>query len=402
MGNKVMNETASEGRLSLGVLDELVSDVCQELFASLRRSEQRVIGERYVRGLISVSGRKTMRSIAEGFGGGPEQQKIQHFISSSTWNWMSVRRALFEYLATVEPPEALVVRRMIVPKSGNHTVGVERMYVRGLGRTVNSQQAFGAWHVDSSRSVPVNWKLHLPQSWLTDTTRRRRAGIPDHCEEGFVGESACRSVLEIMAASSAAAAGVPGILDIGPLDTEACLRTFADAGVPVLLRINDRLSLRAEDPAHPSYGAGLLPARQLAESVGTLRRPALWADASRTGSTHRSCAATARVGLPGVSGPLRLLAEWDEPGPRTDRMWLTTVKDRSPGELLRMAKLTLRTDHDFAETARQVGIQDFEGRSFQGWHRHATLASIAHAIVMMEPAALLDPVFDEQEWGRVS
>nr|WP_274564268.1 hypothetical protein [Streptomyces spiramyceticus] len=48
--------------------------------------------------------------------------------------------------------------------------------------------------------------------------------------------------------------------------------------------------------------------------------------------------------------------------------------------LLPLAALTDRVDADFARVGVDVGIRDFEGRSFQGRHRHVTPASIAHAL----------------------
>jgi hypothetical protein len=51
------------------------------------------------------------------------------------------------------------------------------------------------------------------------------------------------------------------------------------------------------------------------------------------------------------------------------------------GTLLRLTRLTQRVARDFTEIADRVGIRDFSGRSFVGWHRHVTLASAAHAVI---------------------
>jgi syndecan 1 len=59
-------------------------------------------------------------------------------------------------------------------------------------------------------------------------------------------------------------------------------------------------------------------------------------------------------------------------------------------------------DHDFEAIAKDVGIQDFEGRSFQGWHRHATLASIAHAVRALAEAGQMPVGLDETALRRVS
>ena len=55
----------------------------------------------------------------------------------------------------------------------------------------------------------------------------------------------------------------------------------------------------------------------------------------------------------------------------------------APAALLQLAGLTAQVDRDCVEVADEVGIRDYAGRSFNGWHRHATLASAAHAIAML-------------------
>jgi hypothetical protein len=51
--------------------------------------------------------------------------------------------------------------------------------------------------------------------------------------------------------------------------------------------------------------------------------------------------------------------------------------------LLRLTRLSARVEHDLAWQGRRVGLRDFEGRSFGGWHRHMTLASAAYAALLL-------------------
>ncbi|MEZ0093265.1 IS701 family transposase [Streptacidiphilus sp. EB129] len=364
-------------------LNRRLDEVCGSLLASLSRRDQRETGARYVQGLVSLDGRKTMRAIAELFGGGAVQQRMQHFISNSSWDWMPVRAALAELATEVLDPEALVVRPMLVPKSGTHSVGVERRYVQGLGQTMSGQQAVGAWLAADTAAAPVNWKLALPESWLADEERRRRAGIPDGCGERFPGDLATHAALEL-AVGGVDGAPLPVVLAAAGLDLAACLDRFAEAAVPVLLPIGgaERVLVTAQDL--PGRSNRELSARHLAELLGTLRQPVGWYDPTHS-APRRSCALTVPVRLPSrPRRPLRLLAEWDQSGRIPDRLWLTSLPDHSAAELLRMAKLPLRVDHDVERVTKPVGIHDFEGRSFPGWHRHATLASVAHALTVLD------------------
>ncbi len=88
--------------------------------------------------------------------------------------------------------------------------------------------------------------------------------------------------------------------------------------------------------------------------------------------------------------PVRwLLAEWPDGEPEPVRYWLASLPETTPLELLvGLAKLRWRVEHDYRELKDALGLDHFEGRSWQGWHHHVTLVSVAHAFVTLER---LDP-----------
>ena len=74
---------------------------------------------------------------------------------------------------------------------------------------------------------------------------------------------------------------------------------------------------------------------------------------------------------------------------RAGQYWLANLDDDLPlVELVRLAKLRWRVEHDYRELKDALGLDHFEGRSFKGWHHHVTLVSVAHAFVTLER---LDP-----------
>jgi hypothetical protein len=113
-------------------------------------------------------------------------------------------------------------------------------------------------------------------------------------------------------------------------------------------------------------------------AVKELRRPVTWTEAD--GMPRTVLAAVAPVVLPDRA-PLRLLGIAGIGAAWPAELWLTTMSGASPAALVRLSRLIQRVDRDFAEIAEQVGIRDFSGRSFVGWHRHVTLASAAHAVI---------------------
>src|SRR5258708_25746554 len=76
-----------------------------------------------------------------------------------------------------------------------------------------------------------------------------------------------------------------------------------------------------------------------------------------------------------------LLAEWPpEAGEPTD-YWLSTLPARTPtGELIRLAKIRWRIEHDYRELKHALGLAHFQARSYLGWHRHVPLTALAPAL----------------------
>ena len=78
-------------------------------------------------------------------------------------------------------------------------------------------------------------------------------------------------------------------------------------------------------------------------------------------------------------------------GPRDRRwpteLWLTDLTDLDPVVVFRLSRLTDQVDRYFAPIADEVGLRDFAGRSYGGWHRHVTLSSVAQAVAALTDAA---------------
>jgi SRSO17 transposase len=88
--------------------------------------------------------------------------------------------------------------------------------------------------------------------------------------------------------------------------------------------------------------------------------------------------------------PVRwLLAEWPGGEPEPIKYWLANLPADTPlDRLVGLAKLRWRVEHDDRELKDALGLDHFEGRSWQGWHHHVMLVSVAHGFVTLER---LDP-----------
>ena len=142
--------------------DSGLSWFCQGLFASLPRSDQRRWAEVYVRGLIEVQGRKSIRRISDHVLGWRADQCLQQFVNQSPWAWEPVRRGLATQFAATSPPQAWVLEEAVFPKNGDSSVGVAKQYVPSARRTINCQLGMAVLMANETASCPMNWRLVLP------------------------------------------------------------------------------------------------------------------------------------------------------------------------------------------------------------------------------------------------
>jgi SRSO17 transposase len=119
------------------------------------------------------------------------------------------------------------------------------------------------------------------------------------------------------------------------------------------------------------------------------------ADGKRLGSRFvalrvRPAGVRLRRAARGGQLPVRwLLAEWPQGEPEPVKYWLANLPADTPlQQLVHLAKLRWRVEHDYRELKDALGLDHFEGRSFKGWHHHVTLVSVAHGFVTLER---LDP-----------
>ncbi|MBQ0827209.1 transposase [Streptomyces sp. RG38] len=368
------------------------------LFASLPRSDQRRRGAEYVQGLLGVEGRKSIRNISSLFGGEAAEQSLHHFISGSTWDWRPVRRALARYVEESAPARAYVLRPMVIPKAGDSSVGVDRRFCPSRGQVMNAQQAVGVWAVSEEHGVPVNWRLHLPETWLEDASRRRQAAIPENVLPEALDQCAVEAYLRITRDWGLPVR--PAVMDARECDVPGMVRRLQAAGAPLLLRVGAGLRLTAVDPGLPRSACDTeVTAHRLMLMARPLRQPVIRRRPGPGGGTvHADLTAAVRVRLPRRSSrrpswcrDLVLLGVGQSGGRWPAELWLTDVSELHPVGQLRLSRLAERVERDFAGIAEEVGIRDFSGRSFSGWHRHATLASAAHAVAVLsgtaEPAA---------------
>src|SRR6266516_8120834 len=138
-------------------------DFAAEMLGGLPRKDQRAAGVLYVRGLLTDGRRKSMVPMAERLG--VDHQRLQQFITSSTWDYAAVQRNIARWFAGSQLVEALVVDDTGFAKDGSSSPCVARQYSGTLGKTGNCQIGVSVHLVNEHASCAADWRLFCPQSW---------------------------------------------------------------------------------------------------------------------------------------------------------------------------------------------------------------------------------------------
>lgn len=351
-------------------------------FGPLHRAEQRRWAGVYLRGLLHTTGRKTPQRMARAESLPPAAaQSLQQFINASPWDWAPVRRRLALRVAASTTPYAWTVAELVIPKRGEHSVGVHRRLDPATGLTVNCQRAIGLFLAASAHCFPVDWRLVLDDTWGRDRQRRLRARIPDSESARPLGGH----VLDLAGGVPAQPRmpDVPWVLDLTRCD---------DAGGVMTGLARQRLDMVCEvDPGQVVFTGDHVPTvltvGELMEGRSSTRQPQTITRQTADGTSKAIPihSYTGEVRLPRRSTgrdhaiTYRVLKRPTPDGRRPARYWITSLTDRGVEEIMAPVRAGAAVRTAVAALQERFGVLDFEGRSFPGWHHHMTMASAAYA-----------------------
>ncbi|MEU3773170.1 transposase [Streptomyces sp. NPDC032472] len=384
--------TADTRPRALVSMDTALDGYTERLFGHLPRADQRRWAQAYLQGLLTTPGKKSVRRLAASVSASPTaSQSLQQFINASPWDWDQARLELLHWVEERHPVHAWTIGQAVLPKRGEHSVGVHRRFDPAAGRTVNGQFGLGLFLSLGATSVPVDWRLMLPEAWTDDPGQRRRAritpGIAHRAPEALVLE-----LVESIAAHTSAA-HAPVVADLSRLTgAAALLGALARRGHDFLVSVPPTLTVRA---------AGLAPGRGDAGRAAGCESTA--GDLARLGNTRHPYTAVltgpaaraqpmrihsglvrvpgAETGTPATGrGTYRLFGE-RRPGlgHRGGPVWITNMTEHRMDDLLYLARQSTEAGRALGTLAEDFGLLDFAGRSFPGWHHHMTLVSAAYA-----------------------
>ena len=391
-----------------------------EMLGGLARADQRAKGGLYLRGLMLDGKRKSMQPMAARLG--VDHQQLQQFVTSSTWDHVEVRRRLARWADGFVAPQAYVVDDSGFPKDGVDSPGVARQYCGALGKTGNCQVGVSVHAVTDWASAAIDWRLFLPESWddasaadvetASEIRRRRtRAKIPDEVRHREKWRLALDMLDEITGDQAGGGWGLPHrpvVADAGYGDATGFRLALESRGMSYVVAVKSTTSAypgTATPQVAPYHGRGRPPVPRYREAPGNLKtlvitagrrtgRVVTWRHGTRKTPRNPTAAMRSRFLALRVRPANRdiprtpegnlpecwLLAEWPPGQPEPTDYWLSNLPaDTHLRDLVRLAKIRWRIEHDYRELKNGLGLDHFEGRSYTGWHHHVTLVCLAQA-----------------------
>jgi len=348
-------------------LDQLV----ERIGPYFARPETRRRALTYLQGLLSPVERKNGWQLAEA-SGHTTPYGVQHLLGRAVWDVEAVRDELRAYVVEHlgNPDGVLVVDETGFLKKGAKSVGVKRQYSGTAGRIENCQIGVFLTYASGQGHAFLDRELYLPEEWAEDAERRAAAGVPEAVQ-----------------------------FQTKPQIARRMLARALDAGVPAGWVTADSI-----------YGGAyhvraLLEERELRYVVGVASNQAVWAgweqlridallgDLAEEDWTRLSCG-------DGAKGPrfydwaaVRLncpVADWERwalgrrsiSDPEEYAYALVFVPTGTTlDDVVRVAGRRWTIERAFEEAKGEVGLDEYEVRSWTGWYRHITLALLAHAFL---------------------
>jgi SRSO17 transposase len=336
-------------------------------------------------------------------------QSLHHVVADAPWSDPAVLRRVREYALAAMTDQGPVVAWVVddtgFVKKGTHSVGVARQYCGQVGKQENCRVAVSLSVTTATASLPVAWRLYLPESWAQDPERRETAGVPE--EISFETKPAI-ALRQIRGAIEEGIPAAPVVGDAGYGNETSFREALTALSLRYVLGVNRATTVwkPGEGPLakKPWSGRGQPPKRLRRDrdhqpvSVRVLAQglpEKAWKNITwREGTKHQlhSRFALLRV-RPAHRDEKRteprpeewLLIEWPKGEAEPTKYWLATLPvETKIQDLVRLAKHRWIIERDYEELKQELGLGHFEGRGWRGFHHHATLCIAAYGFLVAE------------------
>ena len=367
----------------LGRWTDALADLHGRIAHRFARSEVRERARRYLVGLLERVERKNGWQLAEAIGeAGP--RGVQRLLSAATWDADAVRDDLRAYVVDHLGDQAsgvLILDDTGFVKKGDKSCGVGRQYTGTVGDTANAQVGVFLAYASEKGAAFVDRALYLPRGWTDDPERCQEAGIP------ATVRFATKLTLAQRMLARAFTAGVPATwvtADSAYGRSHAFRRWLEEEGRAYALMVPNTHAVR--------YAGRRQTAAKLAERFPDDAWRTMTVGAGTLSEDRQvwACLPLSEACAPGMRRWLLIRRgrdEGDDP-----RFFLAYGAEATPeAELLRVCGVRWQIEECFAQAKGEVGLDQYEVRTWDAWHRFVTLCLLAHAgLVVMRLAANRD------------
>jgi len=365
----------------------------------------------YVQGLLLDGDRKSIEPMASRIPDA-DVQALRQFVGQSPWAVDVVQQQLARKVVDLlSEPEVWILDETSFPKAGEHSVGVARQYCGALGKVANCQVAVTLHWSSAEASCPLSWRLYLPKTWIENAERAQKVKLPKDLTYRSQAELPLELIDQML---SWEVPRLPVVADSAYGNSFEFREQLRRRELFYGMSVEATTVVWIEDPnailVPPSAPRGRprryppldsMPTPQDLASIARQLPASAWKKVKwRAGSRgpQRSRCTQLKVWAAhkwrSQEHPERvaewLLIEWPEGESAPTKYGLARLGTGRPGlrRLVRLAHARWRIEMGYRELKDELGLDQFEGRHWLGWHHHVTLVTLAYAFLRSEQARL--------------
>src|SRR5579864_718299 len=366
----------------------------------------------YCTGLLLPGERKSIEPMAARLAPDDVQrmhQSLHHFVANAPWSDEAFLERVRHFVLPVMKQNGSVVAWIVddtgFVKKGTHSVGVTRQYCGQVGKQENCRVAVSLSVATEQASLPIAWRLYLPEIWAQDQKRRTETGVPEQIS--FETKPAI-ALGQIRQARAEGVPPAPVLADAAYGDDSQFREAISVLGLAYVLGVREPTTVwppgKTPLPAKQRKKMGRPPTllrRDKRHQPVSVKQVALslpakdWRNISwREGAKQklRSRFAARRV-RPAHRDYWRsepraeewLLIEWPTNESAPTKYWFSTLPVGTKlRDLVKIAKHRWIIERDYQELKQELGLGHYEGRGWRGFHHHATLCTAAYGFLVAE------------------
>jgi SRSO17 transposase len=358
---------------------EQLEEIAERMGPRFLRSEPRRQALAYLQGLLSPVERKNSWQLAEQ-AGDPGPHRFQHLLGRAIWEADEVRDDLQAYVREhlADPDGVLIVDETGFLKKGEGSVGVQRQYSGTAGRIENCQIGVFLAYVAARGHTFLDRALYVPEEWAGNQPRRRAAGIPKEIR------FATKPVLARQMIERALANGVPARWVSGDsvYGNDGKLRLWLEEHeIAHVLGVsgNHFVIIGWKQQKVSAVAAQFLPDDWQRLSAGQGSKGPRW---------YEWAAVETNSMIEGWTRWLLVRRSLESPQERAYYRVFAPI-GTTLEEMVAVAGKRWAVEECFAAAKGECGLDQYEVRNWTGWHRHVTLALLAHAYLAVVRAQVI-------------